>query len=206
MKVWRAGWIVALLLFIAAFADMPQHVVSISGVSSMGMLTVAQLGLAAGGLLLIGVYPKALVHRMVPYAFFMGWVVLSLFWAPPQTAGMQNAVVYALFGVTLLLSGSLSAAAPEQTYEILGRGMRWIDGITLAVIAVGLVTIGLPTADETRWYVGPRSVALLALLPLSWHLAHWSQVPRAGLKAWLWLSAILLSLSRTALAVGLLYV
>ncbi|MPZ19214.1 MAG: hypothetical protein GEV06_15070 [Luteitalea sp.] len=196
----------ALLLFIAALVDMPQHLVDVGGVSSMGMLTVAQLALAVGGLIAVGAYPKPLVHRMIPYGLFMGWVGLSVFWAPPQTAGVQNGVVYALFGVALLLSGTLAASEPRRMYEVIRRGVGWIDRITLTTIVVGLVTLGLPMADETRWFVGARSVAILALLPLSWHLAHWSQVPRAGVKAWLWLSAILLSLSRTALAAGLLCV
>jgi O-antigen ligase len=78
--------------------------------------------------------------------------------------------------------------------------------ITLAAVAISLVDIGLPIAGETSWYIGSRSTALVALMPLSWHLAHRSVARGARAKAAVWLSAIVLSLSRAAIGVGILYV
>jgi O-antigen ligase len=202
----RVEWIAGLLLLIPAFVDIPQRVSSVGGASGMGALTVVQLLLTVAGLVAVGAYPQRLLAQMVPYALFLGWVFASVSWGPPQMAGMQNAVVYALFGVAVLLGGTIAAREPARIDGVIGRGIGWIDVITLSVIAVSLVAIGLPVAGEQQWFVGSRSVALLGLLPLSWHLAHRRVVPGAGTRALLWLSAIVLSLSRTAIAVGILYV
>jgi O-antigen ligase len=121
-------------------------------------------------------------------------------------AGLQNAVVYGLFGMTVLLGGTLAAHDPDRIDSLIGRGIAWMDRITLVLVVASVIVIGLPVADEAPWFVGARSMALLAFVPLSWHLAHRSEERGAGVKAVLWLLAIALSLSRTALAVGIVYV
>jgi O-antigen ligase len=199
-------WIASLLLFIAAFVDMPAQLGRVGSASVMGALSVVQLFVALCGLIAIGAYPRRLLQQMLPYALFLVWMAASMAWAPPQMAGMQNAVVYSLFGATVLLGGTLAAHDPDRIDRLIGRGIGWIDVITLTAIAVSLVIIGLPIAGETSWYVGSRSSALLALLALSWHLAHRSEVPGARVKAALWLAAIVLSLSRAAIAVGVVFV
>jgi O-antigen ligase len=199
-------WIAGLLLFITAFVDLPARLGSVGGASAMGALSVVQLFLALGGLVAIGAWPSLLVRQMLPYALFLVWMVASIAWRPPQMAGLQNAVVYGLFGVTVMLGGTLAAHEPDRIDGLIGRGIRWIDGITLTAIAVSLVIIGLPIAGETSWFVGSRSTALVALLPLSWHLTHRLVARGARLKAGVWLSAIVLSLSRAAIGVGIVYV
>jgi O-antigen ligase len=185
---------------------MPARLGSVGGASAMGALSVVQLFLGIGGLLAIGAWPLPLLRQLLPYALFLCWMVASMAWGPPQMAGLQNAVVYGLFGVTVMLGGTLAAHEPERIDGLVGRGIGWIDVITLTAVAVSLVAVGLPIAGETSWYIGSRSTALVALLPLSWHLAHRSVARGARGKAAVWLSAIVLSLSRAAIAVGIVYV
>ena len=42
-------------------------------------------------------------------AGFLAWVGLSAIWAPPRMGGIQNALVYILFGAMVLFSGTLTA-------------------------------------------------------------------------------------------------
>ena len=198
-------WIVVFLLFITAFVDLPPRLGRVGSASVGGALSVVQLMLAIGGLFAMGAWPLRLVRQMIPYALFLVWMVASITWGPPQMAGLQNAVVYGLFGVTVMLGGTLAAHAPDRIDGLFARGIRWIDVITLAAVAISLVGIGLPIAGEREWYIGSRSTALAGLLPLSWHLAHRSVTRGAGAKAALWLSAIVVSLSRMAIAVGIVF-
>jgi O-antigen ligase len=199
-------WIAVMLFFIAAFVDMPPRLGSVGGASVMGALSVVQLFIAIGGLLAIGAYPRIVLGQMLPYGLFLGWMAATMAWAPPQMAGFQNAVVYGMFGVTVLLGGTLAGHDPDRIDGLIGRGIGWIDVIALPAVALSLIVIGLPIAGETSWFVGSRSVALIALLPLSWHLAHRSEVRGAGVRAALWLAATVLSLSRTAIAVAFVFV
>jgi O-antigen ligase len=199
-------WIAVLLLFIAAFVDMPARLGNVGGASVMGALSVVQLFLGIGGLVAIGAWPLPLLRQVLPYALFLCWMVASMAWAPPQMQGFQNAVVYGLFGVMVMLGGTLAAHEPERIDGVIGRGMRLIDVITLTAVAISLALIGLPIAGETSWYIGSRSTALVALMPLSWHLAHRAITPGARAKAAVWLAAIVVSLSRAATGVGIVYV
>ena len=65
---------------------------------------------------------------------------------------------------------------------------------------------GLPgDGFEGDWLVQPRSLALLAIIAISWHLAWWSHGRRGeGFRALMWILAVFASLSRTATAVAVL--
>lgn len=195
--------ILALPLLTAAFVDVPGRV-SLGPVSGLGALTIGLATFAAGGVLVCGRYPLRLVVRVLPYLGFLAWMGLSVAWAPPDFSGIQNGILYVLFGSLLLISGVVSARHPANAEELIHRCVLWIDCVALGIIVLVVVSRGLPTEDATSWWVGPRSIALLALIPLSWHLAGWYYGVRGSfIPTCLWLAAVVLSLSRTVTAISL---
>jgi O-antigen ligase len=199
---------VALLPFaVGAFVSLPQ-VLRVGPVTGLGMLTVLMLGVSGIALLACRAYPKRLLWRALPYVGFLLWAVLSGLWARPDREGIQNLIVYLLFGVMMLLGGTLAARDDARMYEVIRRGARVVDWIALSVVAIELMLQGLPTGpDYGGWVLQPRPVANLGLVVLSWHLSRWYfGDKRARLNVLLWLVAILLTLSRTGTAVALLLV
>ena len=171
-------------------------------VSGMGALTAVEAVLVLGAALLAARYPRRLLGRLLPFALLMLWAVLRSILAPPTFEGAQNAIVYLLFGGGALLAGTLAARDPAGMSARLGRGIGWIHWIALAVLAANLALWGLPRGGN--WVVGPRSLALVGLIPLNWHLARWSA--GRGRSLWiagLWFAAIVATTSRTASAIAL---
>ena len=70
---------------------------------------------------------------------------------------------------------------------------------------VSFLLFGLPTDPvESGWLVGPRAVAMLAIVPIAWHLAGWCHDrPGASFRALAWILGVTASLSRTVTAVAL---
>jgi O-antigen ligase len=168
-------------------------------VSGQGAWTIVLACLVVGGVLLRKRYPKQVVRQVLPYAGFLAWSGLSMTWAPPTFAGAQNAVLYLLFGAMVTMSALAASTNPEGTRYVVRRGVLFIDWVALGVVALNLWQSGLPM--EGTWWAGPRSVGLLGLIPLSWHLAEWHcGVARALLPVALWMAAIAATLSRTATA------
>ncbi len=199
------GGLIVLLLAIQGFVDLPAYT-RFGRVSAMGFLTIALVCATAAAVIACRVYPRRLVFAVTPYGLFLAWVATSVLWAPLTVMGAQNGAVYLLFGLAVLLSGTIAARHPLAMEWTIDRGVRWIDRIGLSLVLASLLMLGLPEGDG-GWFIGPRSFALLGLLPLSWHLAQWQAgVGRSGVLAWLWVTAIGLSLSRTATGVAVLYV
>ena len=196
--------VIVLLLVVTAFGDVP-GLISTGRVSGMGVLTIVQVAMTLLAVAACRTYPRRLVYVLVPYFGFLLWAAIGALWAPNTIAGLQNLAVYVLFGLIVLLSGALAARTPSTTDRAIERGIRWIDGVTLTLVALCLVFQGLPH-DQTTWILGARSLGLLGLPLLSWHVAQAHAGSRRSMVfAWLWLMAIGLSLSRMATAIGLLY-
>jgi O-antigen ligase len=197
-------------LVLAALVDLPGGYRA-GTISALGVLGFAQVMIAILGLLLVRVYPRAVLSIFWPYAVFLAWMFLrsAVTWPSqqgPDQAALQNGMAYTLFGVEFLLGATVAAAATSAwTMPVLRRGFLLLDIIGLALVAVsarfGLPGEGFESAD---WWVSPRSVALLAIVPISWHLAHWAHGARGeGFRAVLWMVAVVASLSRTATAVSI---
>jgi O-antigen ligase len=198
-------WFVFLLLVVPAFIDLPASV-HVGRISGMGLLTIAQAAVTALAVIACGSYPKLLVYLLAPYAMFLAWAGCSFLWAPPTFGGVQNAIVYVLFGLAILLAGTIAARNPGAMESTIDRAVGWMDLVGLTLGLTCLAMRGLPH-EETQWFIGPRSFALFGLIPLSWHVAQWHADRHwSGVKAWLWVTAIGLSLSRTAAAVAIFYV
>jgi O-antigen ligase len=170
-------------------------------VSGMGATTAVETVVVLGAALLAAHWPRRLLARLLPFALFLLWAALRSILTPPTFEGAQNGIVYVLFGGGALLAGTLAARDPAAIFARLARGIGWIQWIALAVLALNLARFGLPSGD---WRVGPRSLALAALIPLHWHLARWSAGRGRSLwSAGLWFAAIVVTTSRTASAIAL---
>ena len=199
-------WLVSFPLFTSAFVGLPRRI-SLGPMSALGALTIAQLILVAIGALVCSRYPKRLLLRALPFGCFLFWAAISSFWAPPNYQGAQNGIVYMLFGFSLVLAGSLAARNMVRMEVLLGRAVLWIDCIALGLVLRDVLVYGLPNDPDEGWLVGPRPLAVLGLVMLSWHLSRWYFGSKASrLPIALWLLAILFSMSRTGIAVALLLV
>lgn len=214
-KEWGASprWlfhILALPFALAALVTMPRRV-SLGPVTALAALTVLQLCLLTGALLVLGRIPRRVIVAFLPYGGFLLVALVSVAWAPPEMEGIQNFLVYCLFGAGVLLGGSLAVYEPHRTRDVVARGMTWIFWITLGIVAVQLLRYGLPVVVQayrnSAWYVTPRSIALVLLLSLSWQLSRWYH--GAGWAAAMSLALIAgqaATLSRLATATGIVLV
>ncbi|MEJ7810636.1 MAG: O-antigen ligase family protein [Gemmatimonadaceae bacterium] len=198
---------ITLALAVAALVDVPRAVRA-GPMTGLGAATVAQIAIAGLALLAAGAWPKRLLASLAPFAALLAWAGVSAWWAPPRPDGVQNALAYLLFGVLAAAAGTASARSSGRTEQIIGRGMRWVDVVGLGLVAASVALRGLPVnIDAVPWLVHPRALALLALVPLSWHLAAWyHDRAREIIPACLWVAAIFVSLSRTATATALILV
>lgn len=199
-------WLVSVPLFMSAFVGLPRRI-SLGAMSGLGALTIAELLVVVGGVLICSRYPKRLLLFALPYGGFLFWAAITSFWVLPTYQGTQNAIVYLLFGFSFVLAGSLAARNAVRMEHVLGRAVRWIDWVALSLVLRDVLANGLPNDPEEGWLIGPRPLAVLGLLMLSWHLSRWYY----GFKGSrtliaLWLLAILVSMSRTGIAVALFLV
>jgi O-antigen ligase len=199
-------WVIGLSLLVSAFVGLPRRL-TIGPISGVGALTIVQVILLGVGILACTGYPKRLLFRIGLYWCFLMWAMASMLWASPSFEGAQNGVVYLQFGLTLLLSGTLARRDPLRMERLISGGVRWIDWVALTLVLRDVVMNGLPNDPEEGWLVGPRPLAVLGVVMLSWHLSCWYfDSRRSRLSIALWLLAILLSMSRTCIAVALVLV
>ena len=187
-------------MFLAAFGSLPRKI-DVGPMTAMGALTILEVGVSAAGLLACGRYPKWLLLRTIPYLLLLTWAALTTIWAPPNKEGFQNAIVYTLFGVMVLFSGTLTARDPWRVNRLLDRGIGWISLVALTFVGTELLTKGIPADSEESWWIGPRPVAILGVVVLSRYLARWYYGDRrARLWILLWLAVIVVTISRAATA------
>jgi O-antigen ligase len=196
-------------LVIAGLVDLPGDFRE-GTISMLGILGAVQLAVAVAGLFLARVYPRRVLSRFLPYGLFLGWmtarsVVEWPYQGGPEQGGLQNGLAYGLFGAEFLLGATLAALAPTAVLPVLRRGFVVLDAVALFLVAIS-VPQGLPGVDFLgQWWVSPRSVALVAIVPLAWHLASWCHGHSfSGARALLWVLAVLTSLSRTGTAIAVL--
>jgi O-antigen ligase len=199
-------------LVVSAFASLPRRL-SLGTVSVMGALTVLQAVALGGGVLACVSYPRGLPRVLLPYMLFLLWAVVSVIRAPPGLEGAQNGIVYVLFGFTLVLSATMAARNRIRLRATLGLGLRWIHWVALGLILSQVALYGFPKRAgqflnaPSVWQFGPRSIAILGLLPMTWYLTRWYYRQRGtGVGVALWVGAIVVSLSRTATVAAVLLV
>jgi O-antigen ligase len=194
--------VLLLPMLVAAFVDVPRSV-TLAGITLMGALALAQAGVVGGALLLCRRYPVRVLVMVLPYVGFLCWAAIRTAIAGAIPGAGQNAAVYLLFGLCVLLAATVAANVPGQAFAVIDRGIRYIDLIALPLTFGSFIIYG-SELSEVNWIVGPRSVSLLALAAVGWHLARWYEGHRrSGAYAVLWIIAVVLTLSRTATAAAL---
>ena len=191
----------------ASLIDSPRSI-HIRGTTLLGIITLVEIGIGAGALILNRSLPKRVMLLLAPYTAFMIWCGFSVAWAPPKTQGLQNAAVFLSFLVLATVSAIATADYRSTVERLITGAMVAADFIGLGLVAASVIVRGWPTnIDVTPWFVHPRALALFGLVPLSWHLARWALGnERDVLVACLWVSALFFSLSRTATATAMLLV
>lgn len=180
-------------------------------VTALAALTILQLCLLTGAVIALGRVPTRLVVSCLPYFGFLALALVGFAWAPPGMEGIQNGLIYALFGLGVLLGGSLAAYEPERTRAIVARGAAWIFWITLGIVAFQLLRYGLPVVvaahTNSNWYITPRSIALVLLISLSWYLSRWYHGgARGAIMSLALVAGQAATLSRLSTATGLVLV
>jgi O-antigen ligase len=192
-------------LIVAAFIDGPREA-TLGGISLMGALAAGETAIVLIAIVLARRYPRRIVLAVLPWGAFLVWAAARTAAATVDVGAVQNGIVYLLFGGCVLLGGIVAGRSTMRAYAGLDAGMKWIDGVGLLLALGSCAMFGLPYYGN-EWLVGPRSVSLLGLIAISWHLARWvEEVPHALIRAAAWFLAILVSLSRTATAVALVQV
>jgi len=197
-------------LAVAGLVDLPGEFRP-GTISALGALGGLQVAIAVAGLFVARAYPAEVLKRFVPYGLFLMWLFFRslLAWpfeGGPDQGGLQNGLAYTLLGVEFLVGATLAAQATSTgTFPTLRRGFLLFDVIALALVVLSLRS-GLPGEGfDADWLVSPRSVALAAIVPISWHLACWVHGHRAeGLRALAWILAVFASLSRTVTVVAII--
>ena len=198
-------WVLLLLLLVAAFVDLPGRATA-GNVSLSAVLSVVELGLVAIALFAQPKHPVSGIRWTLPPLAFLCWTVLRAATSPLSAQGAQNAVIYALFCLTTILSFEITTDRPEVAAKILQYALQWVDAIAPILLLTNLVLFGVVTDDDqARWFIGPRAYALLAIWPLAWHLARRYYGARgAGARLMLWIGTLFATLSRTGSAVALM--
>jgi len=197
-------WLLVIPLLLAALVDVPRRL-TIGGFSFLGALTIVEVLLVALALFAQSVLSLDALRLWLPCLLFLVWSVVRAAIGPLSSEGLQNETLYLLFGLLVLLSATASKTQQFAMRSMLEFAMRWIDVVGLSLVAANLVLFGVMSSeDQSSWFLGPRAFSLMALSPLSWHLARrLYRHERSGLLAACWLLAIFSTFSRTASAAAL---
>jgi O-antigen ligase len=199
---WSAFEYAALLVCLgSALVNVPRNF-ALGPISLLGAITIiyASVGLAL-----------ALSHRpsrdawskLRPLAWFVAWTVISFTWYPTTTEGFQNVAVFVTFLALAAGTAGISRLLPRAEE----RFYRWFDRAMLLAIGVYLVSV-LLNGLNTNLIFEPRAFALFALLGVArgLSLVRYGSRVRGALMAIAAMSAIFLSLSRTALAIAVILI
>lgn len=201
LGVTHAQRISATTLGVSALCDIPAHFGTVPGVSALGAFTILLVCGSWFNWMCRPRIPRPLMTVIAAFLGFVAWgAASSIIWTKPTIEGLQGLAVTLAFVGLLLVAADCSRRF--ATYDT--RIGRWLVASTL--IAGTLYLLGRYFVDQTSPFrMGPRSFALLALLGLSWLAAQWRYGSRTSfVLACAVLLVIGISLSRTALAVGLL--
>ncbi len=199
--------VMALAIVVASLVDVPRSRQA-GSMTWLGLITIVQSALGVAALLLMQRVPTRVAKMVALPGAFVLWAALSMIWAPPHNEGMQNAAVYFAFAVLITVAAVATAGNQSQAERVIGVSIVLADVVALGIVAASLALRGWPTnIDAVPWFVHPRALALFGLVPLSWHLARWTNGnARSAVGAGLWVIALFVSLSRTATAIALLLV
>lgn len=194
---------IALPLGAAAFVDLPgrRHEY---GTTWLAILVAGQVAAALLAIVTAGPFPRRLLALLSPLAALLAWLALGSAWWPANADGMPNVLAYLLFSCTVAAGGLAAARDGERVPRTIAAAMWAIDVVGLGIVAVSFAYRGFRV---NGWLAHPRAIALVALVPLCWHLARWSRGHSWALvRAFAWIAAIVISLSRMATGAALVAV
>lgn len=195
------GWFVIMLLGFSALTDLPVQI----RVGPTSIANFAYAGFAFLFSLLILVRGK-IPGRLIVFNLFLivllVWGLFSVVRGGVHARGLQNYFALVVFAVCIAFGGMVSFRSPGYVWYLIGKGIGLVDIVGMSIAIANIILFGWGSGVVgARWFVGPRSVGMFALLPLSWHVANWLVFRKKGElgRGLAWLVVVIISLSRTAL-------
>jgi O-antigen ligase len=194
-------YVVALIALVCALVDLPR-VVTIGPTTLLGALTVVYVG-AAFLLAMSHRPPREVGSRLRLLRWFTGYALAYFILSSATIDGFQNVAVFATFVGLATATAGLSVEIPDAA----GIFYRWFDRAMFFAIGLYLVSV-LIGGLSSNLIVGGRSFALFALLGVARGLSMIRYGPRTTgcVMTIAAMSAILLSLSRTALVISVILI
>ena len=195
--------IVGAIFVSSAFLDAPSFING-GSVSLMGLLTIIYAVAIATVAISRPAATWKILLRLWPLTLLFLYSLMQLFWAPRSVQAAQTLCMQWIFlGLIALMATGGNEGTDEPAVSRMLRKCV-IAGSLCFVIAFFMVGFGAEGLGVLT-FVTARSFALFALLGVALFSAQWTSDSKVGL--WLAVGMILLialSLSRTALVVGLL--
>jgi O-antigen ligase len=201
-ETWRVRYVLPLALPIiaAAFTDLPR-LWRLGDWTALGILAVAQAIMFVLVLLTSRDFPRRLGSLLWPIPVLAAWLAIGSIWWPGNGDRLPNVLGYLLLGGSIAVGAVTAAQDRAQATKSIAAGMSVLDVLGLGLVAVSFASFGYRIHS---WPMHPRAVALVALVPVCWHLARWSSGNWwAAIRATLWIAAIIITLSRMATAAAL---
>jgi O-antigen ligase len=185
------------VISISALSGVVQGV-GIGPITALGVWTVACIAIAA--LLWLTGPRQVWIDALWPFVLFAFLGASSMLWFPPTLSGVQNLLVPAAFVLTALATASHASSSETFTARI-SAAFSFASWAVVVLYAISVAVWGI----GNKAFVGPRPLALFALIPLGWNLAQSRYGHRwALIQAIFILATIVFSLSRGATVMALL--
>jgi len=200
-----AGWtalafVGAGIMLASALTDWPR-IVSFGPVTLLGAFTIIYA--MAGILLSVGHRrSRSAALTLRPFMWFVAWTAISFIWYPPTIEGLQNVAVFVGFAALASAAAGVFAVAPWSSDDL----FKWFDRAIYLSVFLYLVTV-VVDGPGTDLLMSARGFALFAMLGVARGLAVFRYESRRGaFMIGVVVVAVMLSLSRTALAICFLLV
>lgn len=179
-------------IFVNVLVDLPARI-TIGEFSGSGVLTAVCAVCSCFFLVLGGVFGRTTLKVIAPYAVFILYGAISLFWAPELKDGAQQVILQIGF-LGLILLVSRCSRRPGQA-----RVIEWCLLIApVAATFIYAVSVLVYGSGNDAW-LSARLFAIFALFGVGQLTARWAQGSRWALGLAIVVCAVILvSLSRTA--------
>jgi O-antigen ligase len=193
----------AFLVLMSSLVDLPSRLPTVAAFSSQAVLTA---GYVAVALVIIISTPKWVVGRATqgyrPLLLFTTWACLSLAWATPSVAAIQNILAFVALPAAIF-AGFWTAQVTADPPQFAERVFILATLVSCVLYAASIAFSGLGGGAV----VGSRSFGLYAIVIAAWMAAGWRyRCKWARHLLLLTTSLVVLSLSRTAFATILIVI
>lgn len=188
-------WVAVLPIVAGALVDLPR-LVRVGDWTALGILAVGELLLAGAVSVVTAAYLWRRTRALWPIYALLGWLAMGMRWWPSAPDALPNALAYALLATVAHVAAVASVRDVPRMARALTAAVWTADATGLSIAAYSVARYGL---SVNAWPVHPRAFALVALVPICWHLARGATTSRPDLLvAAAWIAAIVASLSRMA--------